>query len=187
MGVSQWSKSGIKSQQKRTLCWPSSRNVLPLICQREDIHTLWTALLVAVLGLAWTHASIPRSLCDQRQVSEGRVVRSRMPAETVIEFAFYPSDTESCAAGTLSVKCTGFSGTPTEFMSVIWILISFLVLSYFATYIFPLSSSFLSNIKLIFSWHIVCIITLANIPEILFKLSSGVHSFIKYLLSDRYY
>ena len=83
VGVSQWSKGGIKSQQKRTLCWPSSRNLLPLVRQREDIYTLWTAFLVAVLGLPRTHASIHRSLCDQRQASEGRVVRSRMPAETV--------------------------------------------------------------------------------------------------------
>lgn len=71
--TSQWSKGGIKSQQKIIFSCPSSMNLLPLFHHLEDV--LWTASLVVVTGLYWRHPSLLQPLCNQCQVFERRVAQ----------------------------------------------------------------------------------------------------------------
>ena len=49
----------------------------------EDTYTPWAESLGAGPGRPCTHTSIPQLLCDQRQASDRRAARSRMPTEAV--------------------------------------------------------------------------------------------------------
>lgn len=123
-------------------------------------HILGSAFLVVALGLYRRCPFLGVFVINVKHL-KGEWHRPRMPEETVTlicTFSFRYRILYNWKSQSQIYNPP--LGSLQSFIYVPYILISFLVPSYIATYIFQLSQFLLSNIKFIFSWHTVCMITL---------------------------